>query len=158
MTTDARSISSLVASRSSAIHGQMSVSSRRPTTHPILDRSRSNLFSDIRGGTEPFSILDTRFLPTPARPTTRSLARGGQVAILSTGKTPGWVFRISRPTLVKHLVQTMAWQTSVVTLERCSWNANGAFSKNHRLNASTDRAMSFFQRYGLSRLAGTAEP
>src|SRR5437667_9112626 len=93
-----------------------------------------------------------RPLAADERPTKRSRAIGGQVAIRSIGKMSACSRSKSGVILVKFSDQPRADSTCRVVFILVSLNALGANSMNHTLKASTDLAISAFHLSGLLRL------
>src|SRR5690349_3918861 len=112
----------------------------------------------MRGGNVPSSMQPTRFLETPASPTSRSTAIGGHVDIRKLGGTPGCSRSNFGFTFVKLLDLRSVSSTAVVVNHRVSRYAAGANDMNQSLYMSTDFAMSAFQSWGLFKLTGTPRP
>ncbi len=107
----------------------------------------------MRGGNLPcFSMTLTRFGEIPASPISLSAASGGQVDIRNVGSTAGLAFSKFTPMAVMFFVASSVAVTSFVVWTRVVRYACGAKRMNQLLYISTDRAMSSFQRSGLSRL------
>ena len=124
---------------------------------PIFFKSRSNFGCAIWGGSLPdFSMVLTRFLETPARPISRSLANGGHVDILNADNTEGFFLSGSTPTLVRFRVTTSISSTSFVVRSRVCLNAAGAERMNQSLYMSIEAAMSCFHCSGLLLLTAIA--
>jgi hypothetical protein len=101
----------------------------------------------------PVSIRPINDLFAFAKPINRSTANGGAVHMRNVRRTLGLLRKHSGVKSRRSLVATNAAFTYSVVLTRVDRNAFGANCMNHRLNRSTDAAMSAFQRCGLSALS-----
>ena len=124
-----------------------------------LERMRQSLLNSafksaafILVGSLPASIRPTRVLLAPAKPIKRSTASGGAVHMRSVDSALGLTLIVAASMLRRSLVASNAALTYPVVLTRVERNASGAKRMNHWLNWSTEAAMSFFQRCGLSAL------
>ena len=99
----------------------------------IFARSAADASAPKRTGIFPSSIRSTRFFDTPARPTNRSRAKGGQVAIRSIGSTPGFAASVSGLMSVRFAVVLRASSTCFVVRTRASRNVTGANCMNQLL-------------------------
>ncbi len=119
----------------------------------ILRHSFSKIETANLGGSAfRCSIWWTSDFEAPERPTRRSRAIGGQVAMRRICSTPGRARRRSGVRSERLLVQRRAASTSRIASDRFSRNVLGANFRNQSLKRSIDLAMSDCHRSRLSRL------
>ena len=152
MMVAARARSVLVALLPRSSQTKMSGSTIALTVSATFTSSAFTLRGSSLGGSLPRSMFRTRLGDTPASPIKRSTARGGQVDILSVRRTDGSRVNRSTPMSVMSWASLNARSTCSVASSRIFRYVWGANRTNQSLYRSTDRAMSFFQRSGLSRL------
>ena len=102
---DERYRSSSVGRRFSPNQGKMSTSSIFEMTPEILDRCSSKSSGANCGGIFPNSKLPTKFLLESASPMSLSRTSGGQVAIRSIGKMPGFALMVAGSIRVRSVVR-----------------------------------------------------